>query len=350
MTSFIESKAREVNPHSSVLAIWLRPLVSFLKAGGFDSAALFASTGININTIFSPNARIPVKQASQLWHQAAVLTKHPFIGIEVFRETHALQAGTLSVAMMSSRNFYEALQCMVRLSHLISDSINITVERESDLLYFNFYVYLEYEEIISDEAMDTSFLIVVNMLRQGLVSEDAIKLLCFKRDHPGEEVKIDLETLLGIPTRFDSAHYSIIIDWHKAQTPNPYWIPELAQMSESLALKELEQLSEANIVSRVRQLIQEQLATHTPQRDDIAKALNISTRQLQRKLSSQGTVFSELLQQVRITLAYQYLRDPNLTMVEISFLLGFQDQSNFVKAFKQWCGETPGQYRKRILV
>ncbi|HAT1761529.1 TPA: AraC family transcriptional regulator, partial [Legionella pneumophila] len=37
----------------------------------------------------------------------------------------------------------------------------------------------------------------------------------------------------------------------------------------------------------------------------------------------------------------------NISMTEISFLLGFQDTSNFSKAFKRWTGVTPTEYREK---
>ena len=79
----------------------------------------------------------------------------------------------------------------------------------------------------------------------------------------------------------------------------------------------------------------------------MASLFNITERQLQRKLKEQGTSFGELLDQVRLDLALRYLQDSRMTMVDISLSLGFHDQSNFVKAFKRWQGETPGQYRNR---
>jgi AraC-like DNA-binding protein len=91
----------------------------------------------------------------------------------------------------------------------------------------------------------------------------------------------------------------------------------------------------------------DQLANGTPQLGVVASLLNITERQLQRKLKQQGTGFGELLDAVRLELALRYLQDSRMHMVDIALSLGFSDQSNFVKAFKRWQGETPGQYRRR---
>ena len=39
---------------------------------------------------------------------------------------------------------------------------------------------------------------------------------------------------------------------------------------------------------------------------------------------------------------------PNLTLLEISYLLGFADPSNFFRAFRRWFDATPGEYPARL--
>ena len=337
-------------PHTStVLSVWLRPLADYLDANGFDSREIFEQGGVDVNSIFLPSARIPLARAARLWQTAAALTHRPFIGLEIFDYAPTLKADTVAVAMMASRNLYEALQRMARLVHVICDGVDIAIERKQDQIYLNMIVRPQDQDIMPMEAMDPGFLMIINAIKQGLARPGAILQLGFKRPHPGEELARHLLDLYGIPTQFDCDRHYLLIDWQQALIPNPYWNPSLAQMSEELALKDLQQLQDENIVGRTRKLILEHLPNGTPQQDAIAAAVNLSPRQLQRKLGAQGISFGELLQQVRLTLAHDYLRDPLMAMVDIGLELGFQDQSNFVKAFKKWTGETPGQHRKRVL-
>jgi AraC-like DNA-binding protein len=50
---------------------------------------------------------------------------------------------------------------------------------------------------------------------------------------------------------------------------------------------------------------------------------------------------------VRLEPALRCLQDPRMTMLDIALSLGFSNQSNFVKAFKRWQGDTPWQFRRR---
>lgn len=80
---------------------------------------------------------------------------------------------------------------------------------------------------------------------------------------------------------------------------------------------------------------------------NISKALAMSTRSLQTALTEERTSFSKLLDETRRRLSCQWL-DEGLTLEEITFALGFSEQSVFSKAFRKWTGQSPSQYRKNL--
>jgi AraC-like DNA-binding protein len=78
---------------------------------------------------------------------------------------------------------------------------------------------------------------------------------------------------------------------------------------------------------------------------DVARSLGMSERTLARKLSDDGLNFTEILQQLRSDLASDYLKDRNLHVSKIAWLLGFHEVSAFTHTFKRWTGKTPSQMR-----
>jgi len=80
---------------------------------------------------------------------------------------------------------------------------------------------------------------------------------------------------------------------------------------------------------------------------DVARALHVSVRTLQRKLGEAGTTFREVSDGTRRHLAEEYLSDPAVSIAEVAFLLGFSDQSSFNRAFHRWTGDAPGRWRRR---
>lgn len=79
----------------------------------------------------------------------------------------------------------------------------------------------------------------------------------------------------------------------------------------------------------------------------VARALAMEPRTLQRHLKKQALVFAQMVDEVRREQALEHLQNSTMEIKEISYLLGFNDSSAFIKAFKKWTGESPGQYRER---
>ena len=100
---------------------------------------------------------------------------------------------------------------------------------------------------------------------------------------------------------------------------------------------------------RLQQAILLGLQKNNYQIKTVANQLSMSVRQLQRHLHQQQTTFQQRVQQVRQLLATQYLQDPYLSLQEIALLLSYSEQSAFQRAFKQWMGLTPQQWRMNRL-
>lgn len=79
--------------------------------------------------------------------------------------------------------------------------------------------------------------------------------------------------------------------------------------------------------------------------EDIAEILQMTSRTLRTRLGEQGRSFQAILDDLRHQLALDYLGKSDLSLAEISALVGFTDPSNFQRAFKKWTGTSPSEYR-----
>ena len=93
----------------------------------------------------------------------------------------------------------------------------------------------------------------------------------------------------------------------------------------------------------------ESLPSGKPSQQDMAFALNLSLRSLQRKLNERGLTFEKVLVEVRRDLAQKYIVQSHLSIGEVSYLLGFSSTSNFARNFKSWMGVTPSEYLRSQL-
>jgi AraC-like DNA-binding protein len=74
----------------------------------------------------------------------------------------------------------------------------------------------------------------------------------------------------------------------------------------------------------------------------------MSSRTLTRKLRERGETFKELLAGIRRELAEKYIMDNSLTLTEISYLLGFSENSSFSRAYRGWTGMSPSAHRGEL--
>jgi AraC-like DNA-binding protein len=94
---------------------------------------------------------------------------------------------------------------------------------------------------------------------------------------------------------------------------------------------------------RVRAAIWSLLGDGTPSLAQVAGALDMPPRTLQRRLAAEGTSVHEELEEIRKTMALAVLRDRSIE--DVAFLLGYAETSTFFRAFKRWTGTTPHRFR-----
>ena len=78
---------------------------------------------------------------------------------------------------------------------------------------------------------------------------------------------------------------------------------------------------------------------------EIARKLGMSIRTLARKLSGEGLTLTRVLGELKLELAKRYLREEDLAISNVAWLLGYREASSFTHAFQRWFGKTPRQMR-----
>lgn len=98
------------------------------------------------------------------------------------------------------------------------------------------------------------------------------------------------------------------------------------------------------VAGKIRQMVLIKLMR--PARfDAVAVELKMSPRTLRRKLREESTSYRKLIDELRRNMALKYLRDRNLTVEQISSLVGFSEAANFRHAFRRWTKTAPARFR-----
>jgi AraC-like DNA-binding protein len=112
----------------------------------------------------------------------------------------------------------------------------------------------------------------------------------------------------------------------------------------ALTLTVLQYRKDRLLLTQVKQA----LAMHpqdTHSADDLAPMLNLSPRSLHRQLKEEGTSLQVLKDEVRRERAIELLQRTRKPVKQVAESAGFQNEKSFIRAFKQWTGQTPAAFR-----
>mgnify|MGYP006141124033 CR=1 FL=1 len=175
---------------------------------------------------------------------------------------------------------------------------------------------------------------------------DALNLWAGEQHTNSQFFTAEYQRIFGGRLIFDAPVNMLVIPEDYLRAPIALADPDWRRRAEREASVVLKQLSgDTEFMRRLKASLIGKLEFGRASLDEAATDLGLTPRTLQRKLVAEGTRFRAVLDEVRLARAEHYLRDPKLRLADVAFLLGYTEQSAFQYAFKQWTGQTPGQFR-----
>ena len=312
---------------------------------GMDRAELLTAVGLREADVSDPDNRVPVLKSVRLLQVIAVQSEDDDIGLKLGQLMEARKAGVVGYAMAHSEDLHSAVQRLVRFRKILNQRSEAEFEKEGD----RWQLTITTRPLIEGfrPALDDYMAAIV-----GVLSE-----LVGKRIAPAEtrfiyakpvDTSLHRE-LFGSNIRFGSAN-QVLEFWDRdVQTQLPEADPQLTGYLDELAQIRLDTLpNDDSFAARVRRVIWPHLSEGQPTIGAIAADLAVSSRTLQRRLREEGTSYGEVVEKLRREKAVLLLRDPNLAVYEVGYLLGYSDPSAFYRAFRRWHGRSPSQHRQLI--
>lgn len=331
---------------STTLSSWALLVWEELQQRELAARDIFVAAGLDPSRLQDPNARFPVPGMQRLWQLAEEHSGDPAFGIAAGMRWNATTFHALGYAWLASATLAQAFHRLARYSRLVNDGSEFSLTTHG-LQYLFSGGLKEATQGAVPVAEQAALVAIVKMCRMLLGESFSPAEVQFT--FAPTPSTLALETNLRAPLRFGSERMGLLIDRQDMERPLPTSNPELIRCNEQIVLKHLSQLDQQQLALQVRQRIVEGLPSGRVKEEDIASALHLSTRTLQRRLLEEGVNFGELLQNTRRELAQNYIEDSQLNVNEIAYLLGFSDQANFTRAFRRWFGVTPSGWRRSKL-
>lgn len=106
--------------------------------------------------------------------------------------------------------------------------------------------------------------------------------------------------------------------------------------------------AEDDLVRRVRVHVERELAVGVPTLAALARTLGASVRTVQRRLREQGTHYQALVDDIRRQRVLDLICERSVSVDSLAHAVGYRDARVLHRAFRQWTGMTPGDYRRRL--
>lgn len=336
-------QSSSVHATRSTLTSWARAILAAMAAHGVDTSKALQQAGLDPALIHQAHARYPLAGMEKLWAWAYD-GYGAGVGLAVAQHVQPANWQLLGLTFMASPTVAVALERLRRYSMLVSDAISVEHHVSGDRLSVQSR-YLDEVSLAADrtEAFVATAFKFSRMLLPGLAP------LRVELTRPEPEDSQPWRTAFQVPIVWQQPHVAVVLPREVLAEAVPSANSQLAREHDQILKEYLAQFAQEALVQRVRQSIIEQLPSGEPAIAHVAEDLLLSTRSLQRKLAEESTSFRALLDAIRSQLACDYLAGGEYGTAEITYLLGFSDQSNFSKAFKRWMGVTPRQYRQQVL-
>ena len=155
------------------------------------------------------------------------------------------------------------------------------------------------------------------------------------------------DLLFDAPVRFEAATATLELDAHWLQLPVLRDEAALNTMLQRALPIQVKPYRPAQpLVQRVRQaLAAPPQCAHTAA--SLAQLLHIAPRSLHRQLQQQGSSLQQLKDDVRRHRALHLLQRTDMPLKRVALACGFRNEKSFIRAFSQWQGEAPGQWREQ---
>jgi len=319
----------------------------WLELHKLDAEQLFRRHGLSKQDLQSHSQRVPSDKWEAIASNAMEELDDICAGLSAGRCWHPSDLGALGYAWLASSTLRTAFQRMARYMKVVGERGSLDIrdtgtqfrvsllQRRSDA---------RLRETIADFAMSLMF----DMARKNFGSSLNAVEITLQRNRP-DCAKHYIDFFGCTDVQFSAAEDSFSISSTDIDIALPTANKQLAGIHDQILMQQLATLDKGDIIARCQSIILENLTNGSVSTDRIARELHMSPRTLTRRLESQGTQLQKLIDETRRGLAQRYFSDPENSLSDVAFLLGFAQQSSLTRASNRWFGMSPKMYRNSRL-
>lgn len=263
--------------------------------------------------------------------------------VRVGQEMKMEDYGVLGLSWRTCFKAGEIFERSERYFKLLSNTYVFKVEKDQEVSKVHLFREASRRGIgLSNEATFSATIVVLKAMTETEIAPVSVS---FKHDPPSD-LKSYHETF-RCPVLFNQtenfiAYQTSDLEKRTAKADasiNKFLLERVEEETQGISI------SATKISSDIEQLIKDALPSGIPSIDYMSELLTMSSRTLTRRLSDDGTTFRGLIKKIQEQIAKDLLLNSSRSVGEIAFEIGFSEQSAFSRAFKNWTGTSPVDFR-----
>jgi AraC-like DNA-binding protein len=306
---------------------------------------LLRGVGLTDHDLADRQFRISATAQSRLLELASEALKDDALGFHLAAQAKPRSAGLLFYVASAAKTVGEALALFERYFRIVNEAVHLKLTRTRNraILHVSFVGLSRHH---AQQNAEFGIAVILRALREVVGRKIRPTKVSFIRGRASN--LREFERFYGCPVEFGASFDRLEFSAETLALP-------LVTEDQNL-LETLKPICDAASRERgtrkgtLRALVENEMQRVLPHgnisKPSIAKALGISARTLSRRLTDEGVTYAEVIDDLRQSLALQYLKDPSLSLSQIAWLLGYEEATSFNHAFRRWTGRSPSAVRQ----
>jgi len=338
-----------VDDKNTIHSHFVLPLLRAAASRGYQPERFLGPAGLHADVLHEPGLRLTSGQyntvVKKLWLTLA--DENAGLGPRV---SHLGSFELMCETALFERTLRELFAKIFRLYSVFVDAMSWHMQVSKDSLIMGFK-YVDFED--RDHILTEWTLLAWHRFACWAAAA-AFPLQEVSFNYPRPDYWPEYQHLFGCPMKFNQPLAQMQFDAKYLALPVLKRRDQLHEfISASPGILLARPVSEHQFRVRIRRMIMARMEGNRPltfpSLEEVAARFNLTTQTLRRRLKSENTSFQELKNDIRRDLAIDLLSRRNLSIQEISAIIGYHETSGFSRAFKEWTGVSPNVYRAEVV-
>ena len=328
-------------------ARFIANIIQFAAQQGVDSRRLLALTGKKMEELCAEELMMEAPVYNSIVEETEALSGDDLFGLHLGEYLSLSAAGLIVQIAQSSNTVLDALNYMVEYANLGCQALPFQLKELDNVWELSIRpnaLWLEQSPKSVRHTMDGTLVFTLREFHTLTRQKYYPNRIHFA--YPRPKKLAEYERIFNCSLRFNQPLTAIYLDKkqvaEKVVTSDYRLLQLLVQYAQDKLAKMEGQLGFATVV---KQSIINLVKPQFPTIEQVAANLNLSVRTLQRKLKEEGLTYKVVLDELRKEFAIDYLKNKQLTVKEIAYMLDYAEPSSFIRSFKRWTGKSPRAFR-----